>query len=57
MHSFVSVAGPNYSVLLRASFPSVNETILGSGLCAQRLILFCHVQGFITPRAQDLMTK
>ncbi len=49
--------GPDYSVLLRASFSNINETILGSGLCAQRLLLFCHVQGLITPRSQDLMTK
>ncbi|CAF0771571.1 unnamed protein product [Adineta ricciae] len=49
--------GPDYSVLLRASFSNLNETILGSGLCAQRLLLFCHVQGLITPRSQDLMTN
>ena len=49
--------GPDYSVLLRASFSNMSETILGSGLCAQRLLLFCHVQGLITPRNQDLMTK
>ncbi|CAF2359714.1 unnamed protein product [Rotaria sp. Silwood2] len=48
--------GPDYSVVLRANFSNLNETILGSGLCAQRLLIFCHVQGLITPRAQDLMT-
>ncbi|CAF5209922.1 unnamed protein product, partial [Rotaria magnacalcarata] len=48
--------GPDYSVLLRTSFTNLNETILGSGLCGQRLLMFCHVQGLITPRAQDLMT-
>ena len=51
------VSGPGYSVLLRTNFSNLNETILGSGLCAQRLLLFCHVQGLITPRAQDLMTR
>jgi hypothetical protein len=49
--------GPDYSVLLRASFLNIHETILGSGLCGQRLLLFGHVQGLITPRGQDLMTK
>ncbi|CAF1322246.1 unnamed protein product, partial [Adineta steineri] len=49
--------GPDYSVLLRASFSNMHETILGSGLCGQRLLLFCHVQGLITPRGQDLMTN
>ncbi|CAM2705605.1 unnamed protein product [Rotaria socialis] len=49
--------GPDYSVLLRASFTNLNETILGSGLCGQRLLMFGHVQGLITPRAQDLMTN
>lgn len=55
--NFYVKLGPDYSTLLRASFSNINETILGSGLCVQRLLLFCHVQGLITPRGQDLMTR